>query len=130
MTTIINKKETAWDVFFALGTERRFNLFRYIASNGGWLPTDLKDMFDLTVKQFYASMRILKDAGLIRRDRRKYSLTSYGKIVNECVERIVKTQDCSWMLNFLDEARLTLTPEQREEAKNALIKDEAIRNLI
>jgi predicted transcriptional regulator len=118
------------EVFTALSHPNRRRLFDYVASNGGWFPSDLVSTTGLSLKQFYSGMTMLKDAGLIRRESGKYYLTSFGRVVFECAGKIESASATKWALNLLDESEAKLTEEQYNTVSKALIPDEEIRGIM
>ena len=117
-------------VFHALGNERRLNLFRYIASNGGWFPKDLITTQQLTNKQFYSGMAELKRVGLIRKTKGKWYITGYGKVVAKCVETIQRLDEVSWIVRALEHTKEELTPSEQTKAAKLLISDPYIREVV
>ena len=67
----------------AISDKRASDIFRSIAlansnSNSDILITQLK----LTRKQYYSRMSSLKNAGLVKRQKGRYLLTSFGKVIS------------------------------------------------
>ncbi|MDQ3838751.1 MAG: hypothetical protein M3297_05740, partial [Thermoproteota archaeon] len=84
-----------------LSDDKTLTLLNSIAISGEIQNIPLKKM-NLTIKQYYSKISGLQDAGLIKRHRRKYSLTPLGKIVYESQMIIGKTLTHYWKLKALD----------------------------
>jgi hypothetical protein len=90
-------------IFNALSDDKSLGLFRLAASgHEGYNGAALKSTSQLTRKQFYSRMETLKKAGLLKKKKGRYFLTSLGKIINELemnIENVVKVE---WKLRGLD----------------------------
>jgi predicted transcriptional regulator len=92
-------------------------LFESIAlSNGnGYIP--LKEM-NLTVKQYYSRLSGLMKAGLVKKQKGKYSVTILGNIVREAYTVIGQALSVYWKLNAL---------ESIESSSNGLPRQEVLK---
>ena len=66
-------------IFKKTSDDKALNLFKSIALSEADRSALLKT--DLTRKQYYARISGLMDAGLIKRYKGRYSLTSFGRVV-------------------------------------------------
>jgi hypothetical protein len=113
-----------------LSDDKTLTLLNSIAISGEIQNIPLKKM-NLTIKQYYSKISGLQDAGLIKRHRRKYSLTPLGKIVYESQMIIGKTLTHYWKLKALDSLETSAGILQNEEMTqliNALIDDKDIKD--
>ncbi|MDQ3837649.1 MAG: hypothetical protein M3297_00090, partial [Thermoproteota archaeon] len=91
MSTISNSESkplTLDHILKRISDEKALTLFNNIATSDADRSFVLK--YDLTSKQFYRRISGLMDAGLIRRYKGKYSLTSLGKLVYDSLMLISK----------------------------------------
>jgi predicted transcriptional regulator len=116
-------------LFSVLANPVRFDLFRYIASNGGWFPTDLLSSLNLSTKQYYSGMRALITQGLVVKRGQKYFLTSFGRVVSSCCDTMEEGRKSKWITELIDEKRLMLTEEQKQEL-STLISDNSVRETV
>ena len=107
-------------------------LFESIAlSNGnGYIP--LKEM-NLTVKQYYSRLSGLMNAGLVKRQKGKYSVTILGNIVREAYTVIGKALSVYWKLNALESIESSSSGLPRQEVLklvDTLIDNHKIKEII
>ena len=67
------------DVLKKISDDGGLTLFNNIATSNGQSHIRLRDM-NLSTRQYYSKLSGLMNAGLVRRDYGKYSLTLIGKI--------------------------------------------------
>jgi hypothetical protein len=77
----------------------------------------------LTRKQYYSRIRSLTNSGLITRQKRKYYLISFGKIVYDIQLMIGKAVENYWKLKALDSFELSssASPQYPAEEFNRVI---------
>lgn len=126
---IPQKQPMELNVFLTLSNPIGMSLFRYIASNGGWYSSDLISSLNCSRKQFYFNMNRLKQIGLVRKIRREYSLSPYGKLVNNVIQIIDGSLMYKDPLILLDENREKYTQEIWEKMAETLIPNPTIRQL-
>ena len=85
------------DVLKKMSDDRALTIFNSIAVSNGHGDIHLREM-NLSTKQYYSRLSGLMDAGLIRRDNGKYSLTLVGKIVYDAHLKIGKALSYYWKL--------------------------------
>ena len=74
MTTVV-------DVLKAIADDKSLALFNNIALSNG--DSDLLiSTLDLTRKQYYSRLSAFINAGIVKRKRGKYSLTTFGKVLH------------------------------------------------
>ena len=106
------------------------NLFKCIASthsNSDLLKTNLK----LTRKQYYTRMSLLIKAGLVKKEKGVYVLTTLGKIISSAqinLEAKFKSAlDNYWKLKAIDSLE---SFDERNNIISELIDNEAIKNIL
>ena len=106
------------------------NLFKCIASthsNSDLLKTHLK----LTRKQYYARMSLLIKAGLVKKEKGIYLLTTLGKIISSAQlnleAKFESALDNYWKLKAIDPLE---SFEERNNIISALIDNEEIKSVL
>ena len=100
-------------------------------SNGELLLTELK----LTRKQFYTSMSLLKQSGLVKKQNGRYLLTAFGKVIYSAqINLETKIQNALanyWKLKAIDSLVTFSSPnEESDKIISLLIDDKEIRNIL
>ena len=113
-----------------ISDERTSNLFKSIAlTQGDVLISRLK----LTRKQYYSSIFLLKQAGLVKREKGVYLLTAFGRVyynaVTDLETKLEHALNNYWKLKAIDAIQLS-SIEESKEVIYALIGDQEIRSLL
>ena len=84
---------------------------------------------DLTTKQYYSRISGLMTAGLIKRNRGKYSLSCLGKVVYDVQLIIGRTLQNYWKLKAMESMQYSEIPEQDfSKLANSLIDNYQLKN--
>jgi predicted transcriptional regulator len=119
-------------LFFAISDKKASNIFKSIASadsNTDILISQLK----LTRKQYYSRMSLLLQAGLVKRQKGRYLLTAFGKVIYSAQmnleAKIENALDNYWKLKAIDSLEM---PSREETGKviSALIENEEIKSIL
>ena len=119
-------------LFFAISDKKASNIFKSIASadsNTDILITQLK----LTRKQYYSRMSRLVQAGLVKRQKGRYLLTAFGKVIYSAQmnleAKIENALSNYWKLKAIDSLEM---PSREETGKVicALIENEEIKSVL
>jgi predicted transcriptional regulator len=94
-----------------ISDEKTLVLLKNIKTSDGVNHIPIKDM-QLTTKQYYSRISGLMDVGLIKRNRGKYFLTAFGKVVYEAHMTIHKSLQYYWKLKAIDSIQTTDISEQ------------------
>src|SRR5215831_19223451 len=114
------------DVLKTISDDKSLVLFNTIALSNG--DTDIcLSALELTRKQFYSRLSALLKAGLVKRERGKYSLTTFGIIVYNTQEIIGKAADQYRRLKAIDSIRVCGNGEMPQEQLHTII-DKLIAN--
>ena len=124
-------------LLFAISDKQASNIFKSIASadsNTDILITQLK----LTRKQYYSRMSRLVQAGLVKRQKGRYLLTAFGKVIYSAQmnleAKIENALSNYWKLKAIDSLEMPSREEtgkvicaliENEEIKNVLLKEES-----
>jgi hypothetical protein len=102
---IMSKRISLTDVFRVLADVKTQRLLNSIAI--GYYPNSqiLITNLGLTTRQYYDRIRRLTDAGLIRRDKGRYSLSSFGNIIIRLQKMAERTVSSYWKLEAIDRIR-------------------------
>src|SRR5215216_6184672 len=124
------------DVLKKISDDRALTIFNSIAVSNGHRYILLREM-NLSTKQYYSRLSGLMDAGLIRRDNGKYSLTLVGKIVYDAHLKIGKALSYYWKLKAIESIEMSsslpgagLPKEELTQLIDALIDNHFIKDLL
>ena len=122
------------DVLKKMSDDRALTIFNSIAVSNGHRDIRLREM-NLSTKQYYSRLSGLMDAGLVRRDNGKYSLTLVGKIVYDAHLKIGKALSYYWKLKAIESIEMSspgagLSKEELTQLINTLIDNHFINLLI
>jgi len=119
-------------LLYAISNESTSNIFESIAiahSKGDILITRLK----ITRKQYYSRLSLLTQAGLVKKEKGKYPLTAFGKVIHSAKTnfdgKVENALNNYWKLKTIDALKMS----SREESNNvisALIDDQEIRSAL
>lgn len=117
-----------------ISDDKTLTLFNSIAISMGDRNIHLREM-SLTSKQYYSRISGLMAAGLIRRQRCKYSLTLMGKIVYDAHLNIGKALSYYWKLKAIESIDMSspgtrLAREELIQLINTLIDNHFIKDFL
>jgi predicted transcriptional regulator len=101
-----------------------------ISDGNGYIP--LREM-NLTVRQYYSRLSALMNAGMVKRQKGKYSLTILGKLVREAYAVIGQALNEYWKINALEsiESSNSRVPKQElMKLVDSLIDNHKIKEMI
>jgi CheY-like chemotaxis protein len=119
------------DIQSSISDGKTLDLLRTI----GLEPCNSEILFNkskFTRKQFYSRITRLTNAGLIRRNKGKYFLTSFGKVVFKYRMAIERALDNYWQLKALDSLEMLdhIPIEERKKLSDNLIDDYEIKYIL
>jgi hypothetical protein len=117
-----------------ISDDKTLTLFNSIAISIGDRNIHLREM-NLSSKQYYSRISGLMAAGLIRRQRGKYSLTLMGKIVYDAHLNIGKVLSYYWKLKAIESIDMSspgarLAREELIKLINTLIDNHFIKDFL
>jgi hypothetical protein len=120
------------DVLKAIYHKESLDLFRIVAHAKLDTADILISKTELTRKQYYWRMSSMIKAGLIKRKKGKYTLTTLGKVVYDTQIKIENAVNCYWRLKALDslEDSNDLLPQGRNELIDKLIDNQEIKDIL
>jgi predicted transcriptional regulator len=117
---------TVVDVLKTIADDKSLVFFNTIALSNGDSDIFISTL-DLTRKQYYSRLSALLKAGLVKRERGKYSLTTFGIILYHTQEIIGKAVDQYWKLKAIDSIRAFGNREYPQEQFHTIV-DKLIAN--
>lgn len=121
------------DVLKTIGEDKSLVLFNTIALSNGQSDISIGAL-GLTRRQYYSRLSAFLKAGLVKRERGKYSLTAFGIIVYHTQEIIGKALDQYWKLKAIDSIRASdngeVPQEQLYRIVDKLIDNQEIKNIV
>lgn len=119
-------------VLQATSDKRATNILKNIASsdsNSDILITQLK----LTRKQYYSRMSSLIKAGLVKRQKGRYLLTAFGKVIYraqaDLETKIENALNNYWKLKAIDSLEMP-SREERDKVISILIENDEIKGIL
>jgi predicted transcriptional regulator len=131
--TVISVAEV--DIIHAISDEISLVIFKAIATTDNSNSNLFKKHFKFTARQYYNRISRMMKVGLIKREKRKYVLTSLGKVVYEAESTIAMGLFYYWKLKALD-VILSHLPQKEslieEYSKfiDGLIEDQEIKKIL
>jgi hypothetical protein len=129
----MKEKLSITDVFRALADENSLSLFNTICTSN----TDSKKLmstFALSKRQYYDRMNDLRTSGLIKRQKGKYSTTSFGEIIYRILKIAEKATERHWKLKALDMMNLPADGKSLEvdyvKIIDVLLDDSEIKDIL
>jgi hypothetical protein len=118
----------------ALSDDKTLVLFEMIAHQD-MDPHSVLTKLGCTRRQYYSRILDMVSAGLIKREKGTYSVTSFGKVVYKAQKLIGQGVSCQWKLKAIDslEMNIASSPVVQEEVvkiMNLLIDNEEIREIL
>jgi len=125
---------TIADVLKAIADDKSLVLFNTIALSKDDSSSILIRNLGITKKQYYSRLSALLRAGLVKRDRGKYSLTRFGTILYHAQEIIGKAMNQYWRLEAIDSVRISendkVPQEQYRRLIDTLIPNHEIKKIL
>jgi hypothetical protein len=117
-----------------LSDDKTLILFEMIAHQD-MDPHSILTKLGLTRRQYYSRIFGMLSAGLINREKGRYSVTSFGKIVYKAQKLIGQGVSCQWKLKAIDSLEMNLGSSlQRQEEivkiMDLLIDNDEIREIL
>jgi hypothetical protein len=132
-SNIAQRVPSITDVFKKISDDKSLTLFNSIAVSNGDKYIPLKEM-NLSTKQYYSRISGLLNAGLIKRQKGKYSLTLLGKVVYDTQMTIGKTLTYYWKLRAIESIEMSsdvkLPREELTQLIDVLIDIHLIKDIL
>ena len=133
MSNITQRVPSITDLFKKISDDKSLTLFNSIAVSNGDKYIPFKEM-NLTTKQYYSRVSGLLNAGLIKKHKRKYSLTLLGKVVYDTQMTIGKALTYYWKLKAIESIEMSsnvrLPKGELTQLINTLIDNYSIKDIL
>jgi hypothetical protein len=119
-------KSSVPGILNAISEERSLALFKSIAIQKND-SEELISKLRLSPKQYYSRIYVLMKAGLIKRERGMYYLTSLGKVAYNFSLSLQHAVDNYWKLKAIDSFEMSrdeISKDERADLINALVGDD------
>lgn len=125
------EKVSVEDVMKAVSDSKSLDIFRSIAK-GSVEGEVLKETKGLSKKQYYFRMKQLLNAGVIQRNKGRFSLTCLGAVVNHAQTVIEAGVNNYWKLKAIDSIQSSGEIGEHERTKliKTIIDDRAIESIL
>ena len=113
-------------ILHAISEERSLALFNSIAIEKNYSEHHIKKL-EMSPKQYYSRIYVLMKAGLIKRQRGKYYLTSIGKVTHNLCTSLQYAVNNYWKLKAIDSFKAStneISKDERLDIINALVGDD------
>ena len=117
---------TKAQVFDAISDDNALKLFDAIANDG---EESSLEKLKMTRKQYYTRLAKLVKTGLVKRQKRKYTITSFGKVVYNIHLTFYKAIENSWKFKAIDAMieKNELSAEEYQKALDLLLDKDSDR---
>jgi predicted transcriptional regulator len=124
---------TTADVLKAIADDKSLVIFNMIALSSAGSNVVVSTL-RISRKQYYSRLSSLLKAGLVRREKGEYSLTTFGIILYYSQKIIGRAVDQYWKLQAIDSIRSLgngeLPPEQFHTIFDKLIDNQEIKHIL
>jgi predicted transcriptional regulator len=125
------EKVSVEDVLKAVSDSKSLDIFRSIAK-GSVESEVLKETKGLTTKQYYFRMKQLLNAGVVQRNKGRFSLTCLGAVVYHAQLVVEKGVNNYWKLKAIDSIQSSGEIGEHERTKliKTIINDSGIESIL
>ena len=125
------EKVSVEDVMKAVSDSKSLDIFRSIAK-GSVESEVLKETKGLSKKQYYFRMKQLLNAGVVQRNKGRFSLTCLGAVVNHAQIVITAGINNYWKLKAIDSIQSSAEIGEHERTKliKTIIDDSGIESIL
>lgn len=81
-------------------------------------------------KRYYSRLSKLKNANVIRRNGKSYTITAFGSIVYKTIQMIRIAHELQWKLEVIDAIGENLPDEEHHSIIESLIPDKSVRKTL
>ena len=122
---------TVADILESISDEKALGLFKTIAlakPDSEILITKMQ----LSRKQYYSRMSVLMRSGLVKRNKGRYALTAFGKVIYDIETTIEIVLENLWKLRAVDLVQVeeALSKEEQTKILDTLIDSAKIKDVL
>lgn len=110
------------EILFALSDEDSLKILDMIANR----QRDPKISEQTSPKRYYSRLSKLKNARVIRRNGKSYTITAFGSIVYKTIQMIRIAHELQWKLEVIDAIGENLPDEEHHSIIESLIPDKSV----
>ncbi len=114
------------DVIKTMSDEKSLLIFNTIYLAGGDESETIRDELKLTRKQYYSRISRLQKTGLVKRQKGRYFLTAFGKVIYDSQRLLGTAIKNYWKLRAIDSLGFDENDVPKEERKKII--DELLGN--
>jgi len=114
------------DILFALSDEDSLKIFDMIANR----QRDPKISDFESPKRYYTRLSKLKNARVIRKNGKSYTITAFGSIVYKMIQMIKIAHELHWKLEVIDAISENVPDEEHHSIVESMIPDKSVRKTL
>jgi predicted transcriptional regulator len=119
------------DILNTIADEKALALLNLIATKKGYDSEQIVKFLELSRKEFYSRISRFIKVGLVKRQKGRYSITLFGRIVHEVEATIGEATSSHWKLRALDalEDSPALPEHEVKKVIDSLVDNELVRKI-
>lgn len=121
------------DVIKTMSDEKSLLIFNTIYLAGGNESETIRDELKLTRKQYYSRIFRLQKTGLVKRQKGRYFLTAFGKVIYDSQRLLGTAIKNYWKLRAIDSLWFDENEVPKEERKkiiNELLGNQQLKDIL
>ncbi|WP_162476960.1 hypothetical protein [Nitrososphaera sp. AFS] len=121
------------DVIKTMSDEKSLLIFNTIYLAGGDESETIRDGLKLTRKQYYSRISRLQKTGLVKRQKGRYFLTAFGKVIYDSQRLLGTAIKNYWKLRAIDSLWFDENEVPKEERKkiiNELLGNQQLKDIL
>jgi predicted transcriptional regulator len=128
------KSQALAQVLKLMSDDKSLLIFRTIFLASGDSSDILITQLKLTRKQYYSRVSRLIQTGLVKRQKGKYYLTAFGRVIYDAQRLIANAVKNNWKLKAIDSLGVTndyiMPDEERKKIIDQIISDPQIKEIL
>jgi DNA-binding HxlR family transcriptional regulator len=128
------KSQALAQVLKLMSDDKSLLIFRTIFLASGDSSDILRTQVKLTRKQYYSRVSRLIQTGLVKRQKGKYYLTAFGRVIYDAQRLIANAVKNNWKLKAIDSLGVTndyiMPDEERKKIIDQIISDPQIKEIL
>lgn len=128
------KSERLADLIKLMADDKSVLIFNTIFLASGDTSEILRTRLKLGRKQYYSRMSRLSKAGLVKRQKGRYFVTAFGKVIYDAQRLLVSAVKNHWKLKAIDSLKIanhdTVPEEERVKIIELMIGNQQIKKIL
>jgi DNA-binding HxlR family transcriptional regulator len=133
-TGVNDRAKSLVEVINLISDDKSLVIFKTIFLASGDSSEILRTQLKLTRKQYYSRISRLTKAGLVKRQKGRYFVTSFGKVIYEAQRLLGSAVKNHWSLKAIDSLGVSIDDnvpkEERVEIINLMIGNPQIKEIL